>query len=767
MRRRNLLRKKREAGFSLIQMSIILGASAIMLTSVIPGKEAGDYNKKVEISLKRLAKVEDAMKGFVAAYGRRPCPADGQYGVGNENFGKEAENRGTCTGGMQRVAPLGPDATTQFVVGGTIPTKTLNISDEYAFDAWGRQFTYVVDTRATKITSCVDLQRWGNGAVVVKGAVANQDQYVMYAYISHGPDGHGGWPRQGSSVADRINAYSADADTQDNASVDGSFNVAFDNEFVRKQRTPTFDDVVYYDPKTKNTCCVGAICDITPEGWRTDDHVPGNNPSDEQNDVGAVIAAGHGLLVVGVPDSAAWSGNKTQAGSVYIIKPDLWGAFPESLYDPRVLRIDGEVAQDRFGAAVAIGQLNGSPSIIIGAPGHDANWGCTIANGSVYILFDISGAKSSTQDPGKTGAHDVSDRLGLAPLKGIRMDGVFTELLVPGKKNTLATGDINGDGTDDLVIGWGHDEKVFTVYGGNDWGTSATWQLSHVNEADFPKGHLIIPEAGYTGIGSVLATGDINGDGEDDILIGYGEGNTNEVHVAFFDTFPDPLVDPRVSLNPANTFRITGMDSAFDTSTLSLASGNINNDGYDDIVIGNNGVNLAGGGGYVVFGGNSFIPGGSMDVSTLNGTNGFEMRANDLQAAGRSVASGDINGDNYDDILVGSPLQSSGRVYVVFGQDAAATPYDSPFNLNTLNGTNGFILQGPAVESEFGANVASNDLGTPPTAGNPGNNFPDGFSDMFVGAPKFDNPRHGHGSVYEVYGKAAGWSPSLDLGALP
>src|SRR5690242_8346084 len=104
----------------------------------------------------------------MAFNGRRPCPADGQYAINNANFGVEAATPGTCTGSTP-AAPFGPDAGTSYVVGGTIPTKTLNISDDYAFDGWGRRMTYVVDTRATKASTCYTLQNYptnnGTGGV--------------------------------------------------------------------------------------------------------------------------------------------------------------------------------------------------------------------------------------------------------------------------------------------------------------------------------------------------------------------------------------------------------------------------------------------------------------------------------------------------------------------------------------------------------------------------------------------------------------------------
>src|SRR5262249_26113892 len=157
----------------------------------------------------KLERIEEAMRSFMAANGRRPCPADGQYTINTPNFGKEAANPGSCTGGVP-AAPLGPDAGTGFVVGGTIPVTSLGLDESYALDEYGRQFTYIVDIRATSSTTttigqgttnyCSYLQNsiTYNGAtpgIAIENTTGGTvTDHTMYAYISHGISGYGAWP---------------------------------------------------------------------------------------------------------------------------------------------------------------------------------------------------------------------------------------------------------------------------------------------------------------------------------------------------------------------------------------------------------------------------------------------------------------------------------------------------------------------------------------------------------------------------------------------
>jgi Ca2+-binding RTX toxin-like protein len=160
------------------------------------------------------------------------------------------------------------------------------------------------------------------------------------------------------------------------------------------------------------------------------------------------------------------------------------------------------------------------------------------------------------------------------------------------------------------------------------------------------------------------------------------------------------------SLDGTNGFQING-EAAYDQSGWSVSSaGDVNGDGFDDLVIGAlsagpNGSNFSGAS-YVVFGkAGGFAS--TLELSSLDGTNGFRI---DGEAAddrsGRSVSSaGDVNGDGFDDLVVGTPYSdpngaSSGASYVIFGRapDSAVTRTGTAIGQTIHGGAFGDTLDG-------------------------------------------------------------------------
>jgi hypothetical protein len=157
----------------------------------------------------------------------------------------------------------------------------------------------------------------------------------------------------------------------------------------------------------------------------------------------------------------------------------------------------------------------------------------------------------------------------------------------------------------------------------------------------------------------------------------------------------------------------------------------------------------------VVFGRNAALDGpfaASFNLSTLNGTNGFILNGDTQNDnSGFSVASaGDANGDGIDDLIIGAALgdangmTDAGESYVVFGRNTAVEgPFAASLNLSTLNGTNGFVLNGIDAFDRSGRSVAS-----------AGDVDGDGIDDLIIGANDADpNGQIYAGESYVVFGR--------------
>jgi hypothetical protein len=370
------------------------------------------------------------------------------------------------------------------------------------------------------------------------------------------------------------------------------------------------------------------------------------------------------------------------------------------------------LVRDRTVHSPAFTPLDPSPDWIASGEGKANNFGYSVGtagdvNGDGYADVVI-GADRYKQFTGRTYVY-------LGNASGLSATPIFTATGEDVNNHfgySVGTaGDVNGDGYDDIIVGAYH-YQGFTgqvyVYAGNPNGLSATPVFTITGEG---------PNI-YFGR-SVGAAGDVNGDGYGDVIVGAQAYDHWTGRVYVYAGSPSGL-----GAAPIFTAGGEGPSDSFGHSVG--AAGDVNGDGYSDVVVGAHGYGDFAGRIYVYAGGADGL--GTFPTFTATGE---QVNAQFGYSAGTA---GDVNRDGYDDLIVGAHGQSknTGWVYVYAG------------SINGLSATPIFTATGEGEHNHFGYSVS--------TAGDTNG---DGYDDVIVGAYRYNDST---GRVYVCPGNANGLS---------
>lgn len=411
-------------------------------------------------------------------------------------------------------------------------------------------------------------------------------------------DGTSGFVINGESVSSRAGTSVASAG---DINGDGIDDLIIGAPYTFGSTSPGAAYVVFGRSEFSGAVDLSALSANDNTGFKIVGNTAGDQAGSSVAGLGDVNGDGIDDVIIGAPYAGP---NGNSSGASYVVfGRDKDTPFPTTLSvndlnGSNGFQINGEVASDSAGSSVAgPGDINGDgvSDILIGA--SIPSPGSTSTSGAAYVVY---GQANGFTTPVELSA--LTNQTGLRLLAEVPGDYLGAHV--------AGAGDINGDGVNDFLIGSPFDDAngaysgvTYVVFGQANSTLTTPLDLDNLSGADgFRINGAAGDHVGYSGDG----IGDINGDGIADVLVGaYQAGSAGAGYVIFGRTGAvGPVLETTALLGDLG-FRINGTGAGDFTGYSAAGAGDINGDGYSDLIIGALRADINGsdsGSAFVVFG---------------------------------------------------------------------------------------------------------------------------------------------------------------------
>lgn len=309
----------------------------------------------------------------------------------------------------------------------------------------------------------------------------------------------------------------------------------------------------------------------------------------------------------------------------------------------------GSTVGDYFGSALSSGDVNGDGEgdILVGAYGNDEHG---VHSGAAYLFLSPF---SQDQMPIRFLGMEPKDHAGL---------------------NVHISPDLSGDNIGDIIISAPYNKTVY-IFRSQSFASLPEDDI-YLDQAD----HIIIGENAGDYIGwSLASTSDMDGDGNDELLIGadgvdYGSFSGGMAYLIFSQTLSS---QDRFNIEIADR-KFVG-DQALANAGQAVESQDLDGDGIDEIIIGADGGDQGAenGGAIYINNGASLQP---QDLRLSNSDITLYTKTPFAEAGSSLSSGGDCNGDGYQDLLIGAPSPEPMRVdssaFLVLGGSIDSGPLE-------------------------------------------------------------------------------------------